>query len=498
MEHNSIFSLARLTTDSLFDRLPYINCRGEMMQSTRENKMGTMPVGRLVVTMSLPIILSMLVQACYNVVDSVYISHFDVNALTAVSLAFPAQNLMIGTAVGTATGVNALLSRALGAHEPERARKVAENGVLLAFIGYLIFLLFGLFGSRFFMTTQTKVAEIVDYGVDYLTVCCCISFGIFGEVMFERIIQATGQTIYTMLTQGAGAICNIILDPVFIFRRGEGILGMGVFGMGVKGAAIATVTGQIVACLLAIVINHLKNNEVKMDLKRFKPDIEIIKGIYGIAVPSIIMVAIGSVMTYLLDIILINYTQGKEAAATVFGVYFKLNSFIFMPVFGLNNGMIPIIGYNYGARNRRRMIKAIKTAMLIAFTFMLLGTILFMAFPQVLLGFFNATPQMIEIGIPALRIIASTFIIASICIVIGAVFQALSFGVYSTIVSLGRQLIALVPAAWLLAQTGQRIGDQNLVWYSFPIAEIASLAISMLLFMRLYRNRIAVLPDGNE
>ena len=456
------------------------------MELQRENKMGVMPVGRLILNMSLPMILSMLVQALYNIVDSVYVSRVSEAALTAVSLSFPAQNLMIGLATGTGVGVNALLSRALGAKDNDRANRVAENGVFLALVGYAVFLIFGLFASRAFIAAQTSQPEIIQYGEDYLSVVCCLSFGLFGQVMFERLMQATGRTVYTMYTQGVGAIINIILDPIFIFN----------FGMAVKGAAIATVIGQIVAFILAVVINHHKNHDVKLKLRQFRPSGEIIGHIYSIGFPSVIMVAIGSVMTFLMNKILIIYTTGKETAATVFGVYFKLNSFVFMPVFGLNNGVIPIIGYNYGARNRLRMIQAVKYALLFAFGFMLVGTVIFLAFPNVLLNLFDATEMMLVIGVPALRIIASTFIVAGVCIALSSVFQALGYGIYSMLVSLARQLLVLLPAAWILARLGQSVGNDNLVWLSFPIAEIASLAVTLLLYGRLYRKVIRELPDG--
>ena len=456
------------------------------MELQKENKMGVMPVGRLILNMSLPMILSMLVQALYNIVDSVYVSRVSEAALTAVSLSFPAQNLMIGLATGTGVGVNALLSRALGAKDSDRANRVAENGVFLALVGYAVFLIFGLFASRAFIAAQTSQPEIIQYGEDYLSVVCCLSFGLFGQVMFERLMQATGRTVYTMYTQGVGAIINIILDPIFIFN----------FGMGVKGAAIATVIGQIVAFILAAVINHHKNHDVKLRLREFRPSGEIIGHIYSIGFPSVIMMAIGSVMTFLMNKILILYTAGKETAATVFGVYFKLNSFVFMPVYGLNNGVIPIIGYNYGARNRLRMLQTVKYALLFAFGFMLVGTVVFLAFPNVLLNLFDATEMMLVIGVPALRIIASTFIVAGVCIALGSVFQALGYGIYSMLVSLARQLLVLLPAAWILARLGQSVGNDNLVWLSFPIAELVSLAVTLLLFGRLYRKVIRELPDG--
>ena len=451
-----------------------------------ENKMGVMPIPKLILNMSLPMILSMLVQALYNVVDSYFVARFEQEALTAVSLAFPAQNLMIGFATGTAVGVNALLSRALGEKKPELANRIGENGVFLALVCYVIFLLFGLFGVQRFFAAQTNVQKIVDYGVDYLTVVCCLSFGMFGQIMFERLMQATGRTIYTMFTQGIGAIINIILDPVFIFT----------LHLGAKGAAIATVIGQIVAFAIAVVLNRLKNADLQLDLKRFRPDFRIIGRIYAIGVPSILMMAIGSVMTFGMNIILITYTAAQELSATVFGVYFKLNSFVFMPVFGLNNGIIPIVAYNYGARNRRRMMQAVKMAILFAAGYILLGLLAFVLIPGPLLKIFNASEDMLRVGIPAIRIIGSTFLFAGVCIAMGSVFQALGYGTYSMIVSFARQLVVLLPSAYLLAQLGLRTGVDWLVWLSFPIAEIASLITTLLLFRRLYRNVIAPIPEG--
>ena len=457
-------------------------------KATVENKMGVMPIPKLIINMSLPMILSMLVQALYNVVDSFFVARYDQAALTAVSLAFPAQNLMIGFATGTAVGVNALLSRALGAKDTERANQVAENGVFLALVCYVLFLLFGLFGVRAFFAAQTEVEAFINYGVDYLTTICCFSFGVFGQIMFERLMQSTGRTIYTMFTQGTGAIINIILDPIFI-------LGL---RMGAKGAAIATVIGQIIAFGMAVVLNHRKNVEIRLDMRRFRPNLHMIGRIYAIGLPSILMMAIGSVMTFFMNIILITYTAAQELAATVFGVYFKLNSFVFMPVFGLNNGIIPIIAYNYGAQNRRRMVQAIKMAVIYAAGYILLGLLAFMLIPGPLLKIFNASEEMLRVGIPAIRIIGSTFLFAGTCIAMGSVFQALGYGVYSMIVSFARQLVALLPSAYLLARLGLRTGIDWLVWLSFPIAEVASLITTLILFSRLYRNVIKPIPEGAQ
>ena len=454
-----------------------------------ENKMGAMPVGRLIINMSLPMILSMLVQALYNVVDSVFVSRISEQALTAVSLAFPAQNLMIGVASGTAVGVNALLSRALGEGDLPRVRRAAENGVFLALVGYLLFLAFGLWGSRAFMASQTRVPEIIDMGAQYLTLCCGLSFGIFGEIIFERLMQSTGRTLYTMFTQGVGAIVNLVFDPICIF----------VLDMGVAGAAVATVGGQIVAFALAILLNHRHNPDVRLNMRAYRPDFRMIGEIYAIGVPSMIMVCIGSVMTFCMNKILILYTAGRETAATVFGVYFKLNSFVFMPIFGLNNGIIPIVAYNYGARRRDRMVRAIRLSALFACSVMLLGMLLFWLIPAPLLSLFEASEQMMAIGVPALRIISTSFTFAGVCIVLGSIFQALGRSVYSMVVSFVRQLVVLVPSAYLLARLGQRVGNDDLVWLSYPIAEIFSLAVTLFFFVRLYRSVIQCVPlDGRE
>ena len=450
-----------------------------------ENKMGIMPVNKLVVTMSAPIIVSMLVQALYNIVDSVFVGMINEQSLTAVSLAFPVQNLMIGFATGTAVGMNALVSRSLGEKNFKRANAVGENGVFLALLSFIAFMIFGIFGSRLFMRSQTEIDYIISNGTDYLQVVCGLSFGIFLEITFERLLQSTGRTIFTLLTQGSGAILNIILDPVFIF----------VLKMGVRGAAVATVIGQIAAAVIAILINKYKNPELTLDFRKFRPSGKLIGEIYKIGIPSIIMVAIGSVMTYLMNRILILYTPGKETSATVFGAYFKLNSFFFMPMFGLNNGVVPIIAYNYGARKRDRMMKAISLSMIYAEAFCFIGAALFLLIPDKLLGFFSASEQMLEIGVPALRIIALSFFFAGICISLGSAFQSLGKSIFSMITSIIRQLVVLVPAAYILARYGMTVGNQNLVWWCYPIAEVFSLAVTLICFRRLKRNVIDRIED---
>lgn len=444
-----------------------------------------MPITKLVLSMSLPMVASMLVQALYNVVDSVFVSRLSENALTAVSLAFPIQNLMIGVATGVAVGVNALLSKALGEKDNEKANKIAENGIFLSLIGYVTFLLVGLFAARAFFKTQTNIPEIIDGGTQYLSICCCLSFGIFGQIIFERLMQSTGKTIYTMFTQGLGAIINIIFDPLLIF-------GLGPFPkMGVSGAAAATVLGQIVAFVFAIILNNKRNPEIRLNLRHFKPDGQIIKKIYYIGVPSMIMMAVGSVMTYLVNKILISFT---ETAAAVFGVYFKLQSFLFMPIFGLNNGVIPIMAYNYGAKNRKRMMKTVKVALIFAVSLMLAGFIVMQLFPEQMLGFFNASENMMSIGVPALKTISFCFVFAGVCIVLISVFQALGKSILSMIVSLARQLLVLIPAAYLLSLTG----EVSNVWYAFPIAEVASVIASICGFIYLYKKVIKDIPDGAD
>ena len=443
----------------------------------KENKMGVMPVDELLINMSLPMMISMLVQALYNIVDSVFVARIDENALTAVSLAFPVQTLMIALGVGTGVGVNALLSKALGEKDYDRVNKIAENGIFLALVNYVVFLLVGLFGVDFFYRTQTTDPAILEYGRQYLSVVCCFSMGMYAQFIFERLLQSTGKTVFTMITQGTGAIINIILDPILIF---------GYFGMpkmGVTGAAVATVIGQVIAGILAAIINLKKNEEIRLQAKGFRPDGRTIGRIYAVGVPSIIMQAIGSVMTYGMNRILLGFTS---TAAAVFGVYFKLQSFVFMPVFGLNNGLVPIIAYNYGAGKKERLIKAIKLSIGYAVAIMAFGVVVFQLFPGRLLGLFDASEQMLQIGIPALRIISIHFVLAAFGIVCGSVFQALGNAVYSMIVSLTRQLIVLLPAAYLLAQTG----DVTKVWWAFPIAEMVSVTVSAIFMIQTNRKII--------
>lgn len=442
---------------------------------TQENKMGTMPVNKLLISMSLPMIISMLVQAMYNIVDSVFVAQISENALTAVSLAFPLQNLMIAFAGGTAVGVNALLSRSLGEKNQDHVNQTAVNSVFIFLVTAVIFMIAGLTLSNLFFNVQTTNTEIVNAGTQYSMIVVGCSIGLFCQFLFERLLQATGRTLFTMVTQGLGAIINIILDPIFIF----GLCGFP--KMGVAGAALATITGQIIACLLALFFNLKFNHDIHFKFKRFRPNAHIVKQIYSVGIPSIIMQSIGSVMTFGMNTILITFST---TATAVFGVYFKLQSFVFMPVFGLNNGMIPIIAYNLGAKQKKRMFDTIKLAMIYATGRMIIGVIFFETIPQTLLGFFNASEAMIKIGTPALRIIAIHFIFAGFSIVCSATFQAVGKGTYSLLTSLIRQLLVLLPCAYVLSLTG----NLDLIWLCFPIAEIFSAVTSFILMKRTRRH----------
>lgn len=452
------------------------------MEQTKENKMGTMPVNKLLVTMSLPMVISMIVQALYNIVDSIFVSRLSEDALTAVSMAFPMQNLMISVAVGTGVGINAMLSRALGEKKFEAANKTAENGIFIEVLGYVLFLLIGIFVTKPFFLAQAGAGDIANMGIEYTRICLLMSFGIFMQIGFERILQSTGRTIFTMITQSTGAIINIILDPILIF----GLFGMP--KMGVAGAAIATVTGQICAAILAITFNLTKNPDVHISFKGFKPQIIFVKNILSVGIPSIIMSSVGSAMTFGMNKILITFSS---TAVAVFGVYFKLNSFVFMPVFGLNNGMVPIVSYNYGAQNKKRLTKTIKLAIMYAVCIMFIGIMLFQFIPDVLLRLFDASDHMLEIGIPALRVISLSFAFAGICIVISSSLQALGHGFLSMMISITRQLIILLPSAYILA----KFGAIHAVWWSFNIAEIASLTLSLLFFKHMYNKIIKHLGE---
>ncbi len=431
----------------------------------QENKMGIMPIGRLLASMATPMMISMLVQAFYNVVDSVFVAQLGEDALNAVSLAFPLQQLMIAVCGGTAVGMNAMLSRSLGAKQFEKANKIANTGVFLFLCSSVVFTLIGIFLSRPFFLAQTDVEQIVDYGTDYASVCLGCSIGICSQFCFEKLLQSTGKTTHSMIAQLIGAVINIILDPILIF----GLLGMP--KLEVLGAAIATVAGQIVAAIVAIIFNIKCNKEIHVTTRLIRWDKAIVKEIYKIGLPSIIMQSIGSVMTFTMNKILIAFTT---TATAVFGSYFKLQSFVFMPIFGLNNGMVPIIAYNYGARRYERVKKTITVSIIAAVSIMLIGLLAFEFIPHILLSFFNASEEMLEIGVPALRIIGTHYLFAGFCIIAGSVCQAIGKPVHSLIVSVCRQLVVLLPVAWLLAQSGRL----ELVWFAFPIAECVSLILS--------------------
>ncbi|WP_022762477.1 MULTISPECIES: MATE family efflux transporter [unclassified Butyrivibrio] len=454
------------------------------MSNSKENKMGVLPVKRLIVSMSLPMMASMLVQALYNVVDSIFVAQINENALTAVTLAFPLQNLMIALGAGTGVGMNALLSRSLGEKNFDRADRAANTTLMLTFINYFVFLMIGIFAVKPFLMTQTDNEVIAGYGVSYLSIICCCSIGVFCQMTFERMLQSTGRTLFSMYSQMSGAIINIIMDPILIF---------GMFGapkMGVAGAALATVFGQVVGSCIGLYCNLKLNPDVNLRIPLiFSPKADIVKEIYYVGVPSILMMSIGSLMTYAMNLILIAFST---TATAVFGVYFKLQSFFFMPVFGLNNGLIPVLAYNLGAKRKDRINEALKFSIALAATIMIIGTITFQIIPDRLLGLFNASYDMISIGKPALRVISLSFPIAGVCIALGSVFQAFSESIYSLAVSIGRQLVVLIPAAWLLAQTG----NVNAVWWAFPIAEIASLILSGFFFKRVYGRRIAEIEEG--
>ncbi len=443
-----------------------------------ENKMGVMPVRRLILTMSTPMMFSMLVQALYNIVDSIFVSRIDEAALTAVTLAFPMQNFMIAVTGGTGVGINALLSRSLGEKNYERADQAACTGIILNLIHYLIFLFIGLFLAGPFIRTQSSDPLIIGYGETYLRIVCILSIGVFFQITMERLLQSTGRTFYSMLSQVTGVLINLVMDPALIF-------GLGPFpALGVAGAAYATIFGQIAASCLGVWLNVNKNDDIRLSVaKILHPDRQAAAEIYAVGIPSILMMSIGSVMTYAMNRILIAFSS---TATAVFGVYFKLQSFVFMPVFGLNNGVIPVLAYNFGAKSRERIRQTLVFSLELALGIMIGGAVVFELFPEALLSLFAASDDMRAIGIPALRIIALSFPVAGICIVLGSVFQAFSRSVFSLIVSIGRQLVALIPAAYLLAATG----ILSNVWWAFPIAEIASLLLSVIFFRKVYHEMV--------
>ncbi len=450
-----------------------------------ENKMGTQPINKLLVSMSLPIVASMLVQALYNIVDSIFVGQYTRDALTAVSLAFPFQNLMMAVGTGTGVGMNAVLSKYLGEKNYSGANKAAGNGFILAIISSLVFAVLSIFGAELYFSVQNSNPVIVEYGKQYLWICGGFSFGIFGQVIFERMLQATGKTLYTMFSQGIGAIINIILDPIMIF----GLLGFP--EMGVAGAALATIIGQIIAMLVALFFNLTKNDYIKLKKSTMKLDKKIVGRIYSVGLPSILMVAIGSIMTFTLNKILTGFDNIKTVygagagtiAVTVFGIYFKLQSFVFMPIFGFNNGMVPIIAYNYGAKNRDRIIKTLKLSIFYAVCIMVIGFTVFQVIPDKLLALFNDDPALVEMGTVALRTISYCFIFAGFCIITSSMFQALGKGKYSLVMSAARQLLFLLPIAYLLSLTH----NIDLIWIAFPIAELVAVALCIFYTKRIFK-----------
>lgn len=450
-----------------------------MTKPSTENKMGIMPEGKLLLNMAMPLIASMLVQALYNIVDSLYVARISESAVTALSLAFPIQNLQIGFATGIGVGVNALFSRALGEKNRDRGSHVAGNGIFLCFVMTAVFMLFGFFGARPFFEMQSDVAETVEGGTAYVSICCIWIAGIMFEVLFERMLQSSGRTIYTLFTQGTGAVLNIVLDPVFIF----GVPALGIPAMGIAGAAIATVIGQWVAAILAIFFNIKCNPDVTLKLSYIFPKWHIIKDILAIGIPSAIMMVVGAVMNFGINAILQGFS---ETATAVFGIYYKLQSFFFMPIFGLNNASISIIAFNYGYRKPKRITRTLGLVCAVAFAVMMAGFAAFQLVPEFLLGLFDPNEEFLRVGTVALRAISCSFPIAAFCIALSSSFQALGNGMYSTIVSVCRQLVVLLPVAFLLSLTGEVTN----VWWSFPIAELASLAATVVLFIRIYRKKI--------
>ena len=458
-----------------------------MSERLNENKMGVMPVGKLLVNMATPMVISMLVQALYNVVDSIYISRVSENAVTALSLAFPIQNLQIGCAVGIGVGVNALLSKSLGERNKEMTNLAAGNGIFLAIICTVAFMLFGFFGVRPYYEMQNTSAATAEAGIAYSGICCIFTLGAFLAILFERLLQATGRTIHTMFTQSAGAITNIVMDPVFIF----GVEWLGIPAMGAAGAAIATVLGQFVSAGLAIWFNFKFNPDVKLGLRYIRPNRNAIRPILAVGVPAAIMNGIGSVTNFTMNQILLGFKTVGETASGVFGIYFKLQSFFFMPLFGLNNASISIIAYNYGARKPERIMRTLKVAFCGALTFMICGKLAFHLAPEFLLNMFNPSESFMEIGRSALRAISWHFPVAAFCIVTISSFQAMGNGLYSTIVSMCRQLIALLPAAYLLSLSGV----VTRVWWAWPIAESMGLTMTLLFFLRNYKQKVKPLYE---
>lgn len=454
---------------------------------TKQNKMGVMPVQKLLITMSLPMVISMLVQAMYNLVDSVFVARIDQDALTAVNMAFPMQSLMIAFQTGLGVGMNAMISRLLGEKRPRDAGYAATHGLILTLVNYIIFLIVGLTAVRTFFSVQSKNEAVIQYGVDYLSIVCVCSFGLFFQICFERLLQATGKTVYSMIMQGTGAIINIILDPVFIF----GVEALGIPAMGVRGAAIATVSGQIAGCSLGVFLHFRFNKELKAVFRGFRPRLDTIKKIYSVGIPSIMMSALVSVMTYCMNIILKDY---EETAATAYGVYIKLQSFAVMPIFGMNNGIVPIIAYNYGARKGERIVKAVRLGVIYATVIMIVGVSLFQLLPEFFLSFFNPDDALVAMGVPALRTLSLSLLFAGASIVMSSSFQALGFGVRSLLVFLVRFLVPTLPLAWLLG----KLGGTSAIWFALPISDICGLLLAVFFMIKTYKTTIKPMIGQGE
>lgn len=443
--------------------------------------MGVMPVNKLLVTMSLPIVISMLIQAMYNLVDSVFVAQINPDALTAVGMAFPMQSLMIAFQTGLGVGMNALVSRYLGQKKPYDAGLAATHALILTALNYVIFLIVGLTAIPAFFSIQTHSEIIAGYGVEYLSIVCCGSLGLFFQIYGERILQATGKTLLSMVSQILGAVINIVLDPVFIF----GVEFLGIPAMGVTGAAIATVTGQIIAAAVGFLLHHFHNKELRLVFRKFRLNLGTIKTIYAVGIPSIIMSALVSVLTF---------GMNEPAAATVFGVYFKLQSFVYMPVFGMNNGIVPIIAYNYGAGKPKRITDTLKLGVICSVAIMIVGLLLFQLIPVQLLGMFAPTDDMIRLGETALRIFSVSFVFAGVSIVLSSGFQALGNGFYSMIVFIVRLIVPTLPFAWLFGI----IGGVDCIWWSLPVSDLLGLIVAILLMRRIYKNVISKMYDKQD
>lgn len=447
--------------------------------------MGVMPVRKLLITMSLPVVISMFIQAMYNLIDSIFVAQINQDALTAVNMAFPMQSLMIAFQTGLGVGMNAMISRLLGEKRPREAGMAATHGLILTLVNYIIFLIVGLTATGLFFSVQSKSAAVIQYGKEYLSIICMFSFGLFFQICFERLLQATGKTIYSMIMQGVGALINIFLDPVFIF----GVKFLGIPAMGVRGAAIATVLGQCIACGLGAFLHFRFNKDLKAVIKGFMFDFNVIKKIYAVGIPSILMSALVSVMTYCMNIILKDY---EEAAATALGVYFKLQSFVVMPIFGMNNGIVPIIAYNYGARKGDRIIKTVKLGVIYAVSVMLVGLALFQLLPGFFLSFFNPNDALIEVGIPALRTLSLTFVFAGASIVLTSTLQSLGNGVQSLIVFLARLLVPTLPLAWLFG----KLWGTKAIWFALPVSEACGLTLAIIFVLKTVKRVVKPICDA--